>query len=45
MLSVAMGFETAPALVGGTMDEPPPPKLCPPETDPAAQACDFPATR
>jgi hypothetical protein len=41
LLSVAMGFETSAAIVGPTMDEPPPAKLCPPETDPAAQACDF----
>jgi hypothetical protein len=41
MLSVAMGFETVPALIGSTIDEPPPPKLCPPETDPSAETCEF----
>jgi hypothetical protein len=41
MLSVAMGFETAPAKIGAVIDEPPPPKLCPKETDPAEQGCDF----
>jgi hypothetical protein len=37
--------QTAPALVGGVMDEAPPPKLCTPETGPAVEACDFPALR
>jgi hypothetical protein len=41
MLSVAMGFETARAKIGAVVDEPPPAKLCPKETDPAVQGCDF----
>jgi hypothetical protein len=41
LLSVAMGFETVTTSIGSTVDEAPPPKLCPPETDPAVQACDF----
>jgi hypothetical protein len=45
MLSVAMGFETSAAIVGPTIDEAPPPKLCPPESDPGAQACDFTMSR
>jgi hypothetical protein len=40
MLSVALGFETAPAKIGAVIDEPPAPKLCPKESDPAVQACD-----
>jgi hypothetical protein len=43
MLSVAMGFESVPAKIGATIDEPPPPKLCPKETDPSIQGCDPPA--
>jgi hypothetical protein len=45
LLSVAMGFETSMATVGATMDEAPEEKLCPPDTDPAVQACDYTMSR
>jgi hypothetical protein len=45
MLSVALGFETSTAIVSGTMIEESPAKLCPPDTDPGVQACDFTTSR
>jgi len=39
MMSVAIGFDTAPAKVGSVVAVTPPQPLCPPETDPATQPC------
>jgi hypothetical protein len=40
MFSVGLAFQTALAVVGTTVEEPPLPTLCPPETDPANETCD-----
>jgi len=34
-----MGFEAAPAQIGGVGDEPPAPRLCPPNFEPANDDC------
>ncbi len=44
MMSVALGFEAAPVRIGAAVDEPQPPRLCPPETDPINERCQFTAT-